>query len=199
MDAAVLERIFDPYFTTKETGEGTGLGLAVVQGIVKSYSGAITVYSEPGIGTTFNVYFPRIEEGIPFEAEAIELLTGGNERILFIDDEKVLTDMAKEMLRSLGYYVTTRTSSIEALEAFRDHPEEFDLVITDMTMPGMTGIELAREIMIIRPDIPIILCTGFSELTNEKRAKEAGIREFILKPYVITSLTKTIRQVLEQK
>jgi len=200
MDTSVLERIFDPYFTTKGTGEGTGLGLAVVQGIVKSYNGAITVYSEPGIGTTFNVYLPRIEEGLPLVAETVELVaTGGNERILFIDDEKVLTDMGKEMLVSLGYVVTTRTSSIEALEAFRDHPEEFDLVITDMTMPGMTGMDLAKEFMMIRPNIPIILCTGFSELINEKRAKEAGIRKFILKPYVITGLAKAIRQVLEQK
>ncbi|HYA15677.1 MAG TPA: PAS domain S-box protein, partial [Syntrophales bacterium] len=196
MPTAISERIFDPYFTTKEAGEGTGLGLSVVQGIVKSHGGAITVRSEMGKGTTFNVFFPAIERGVSSDAGAAEFLSMGNERILFIDDEEILANLGKEMLESIGYDVTTRTSSLAALETFRADPYVFDLVITDTTMPGMTGLELATEMMAIRSDIPIILCTGFSELTNEKKIKEAGIRELVMKPYVLMNLTKTIRKVL---
>ena len=199
VDPSILERIFDPYFTTKGPGEGTGMGLAVVQGIVKRHGGMITVHSEIGKGTTFHALFPRIEQEIVPEATAAEALPLGSERILFIDDEKPLVDLGKGMLESLGYSVTTKTSSLEALEAFRAEPDAFDLVITDVTMPSMTGIELAKELMAIRPDIPIILCTGFSELINEKRAKEMGIQEFVMKPFVIGKHAKTIRKVLEQK
>jgi PAS domain S-box-containing protein len=196
---SILERIFDPYFTTKGPGEGTGMGLAVVQGIVKRHGGMITVHSEIGKGTTFHALFPRIEQEIVPEATAAEALPTGSERILFIDDEEPLVDLGKGMLESLGYSVTIKTNSLEALETFRARPDAFDLIITDVTMPAMTGIELAKELMAIRPDIPIILCTGFSELINEKQAKEMGIQEFVMKPFVIGKHAKTIRKVLEQK
>ncbi len=199
MDAAVMDRIFDPYFTTKGVGEGTGLGLSVVQGIVKSCGGAISVYSEAGRGTSFHVFLPRVEEEIAPQAREVEVLPTGDERILFVDDERPLVDLGKEMLESLGYSVSVNTNSLEALETFRAQPDAFDLVITDMTMPGLTGKELAKELMSIRSDIPIILCTGFSDLINEKQAEEIGIREFLMKPYVIASLAQTIRKVLERR
>ena len=199
VDPSLLERIFDPYFTTKGPGEGTGMGLAVVQGIVKRHGGMITVHSEIGKGTTFHALFPRIEQEIVPEDMLAEALPTGSERILFIDDEKPLVDLGKEMLESLGYSVTIKTNSLEALETFRAKPDAFDLIITDVTMPAMTGIELAKELMAIRPDIPIILCTGFSELINEKQAKEMGIQEFVMKPFVIGKHAKIIRKVLERK
>jgi PAS domain S-box-containing protein len=199
MDAAVMERIFEPYFTTKAAGEGTGLGLAVVQGIVRSCGGAVTVYSEPGQGTTFRVYLPRIEKEIAPEPRPVEVVPTGGERILFVDDEDALVDLGTQMLRSLGYDVVGRTRSLEALEAFRARPDAFDLVITDMTMPGLTGVELAKELTAIRPDVPIILCTGFSELIDGKQVKEARIREFVLKPYATRHFANTIRKVLEGK
>jgi PAS domain S-box-containing protein len=199
MDAAIMERIFEPYFTTKAPGEGTGLGLAVVQGIVKSCGGAVTVHSEPGQGTTFSVYFPIVERQIAPEARPAEVLPTGGERILFVDDEDALVDLGTQMLRSLGYDVVGRTGSLEALEAFRAGPEAFDLVITDMTMPGLTGMELAKELTAIRPDVPIILCTGFSELIDGKKVAEARIREFVLKPYATRHFAATIRKALEGK
>jgi PAS domain S-box-containing protein len=199
MDAAVMERIFEPYFTTKGIGEGTGLGLAVVQGIVKSYGGAITVYSEPGKGTTFDILLPTTKQDIAQRIKSAEAPPTGNERILLIDDEEMMVDLGQRMLESLGYTVTTKTNSLEALEVFRTQPDAYDLVITDMTMPGMTGIDLAKALMAIRTNIPIILCTGYSDLINAEQAKEAGIRDFIMKPFMIARLAKGIRQVLETK
>ena len=199
MDLSTKERIFDPYFTTKEKGVGTGMGLSVVHGIVKGHDGAIAVFSEPGKGTTFHVLFPRIEKEIEYKAEALEPLPLGNERILFVDDEKALVDLGKKMLERLGYKVFPRTSSIEALEAFRADPRKFDLVITDMTMPNMTGDELAEEIMAIRSDTPIILCTGFSERITKEIAEEMGIREFAMKPLLMSDLAKIIRKVLDKE
>ena len=199
MDATVMERIFEPYFSTKAAGEGTGLGLAVVQGIVRSCGGAITVSSEPGQGTTFRVYLPRIEGEIAPEPQPVEVLPTGVERILFVDDEAALVDLGTRMLKSLGYDVVAKTNSLEALETFCAQPDAFDLVITDMTMPPPTGIELAKELLSIRRNIPIILCTGFSDLINAKQAKEAGVREFVMKPYVLRNIATTIRQVLEGK
>ena len=151
MDAAVQQRIFDPYFTTKGPNEGTGLGLAVVYGIVKDLSGAIAVSSEPGKGTTFDVYFPRTKT-IPAPSTALpEILPTGHGLVLVVDDEKFIVDMVKEMLETLGYETVPRYSSVDALEAFRAGPESFDLVITDMTMPHMTGIDLAKEIFMHTP------------------------------------------------
>ncbi|MEN6317375.1 MAG: response regulator [Syntrophaceae bacterium] len=199
MDAAVLERIFEPYFTTKGVGEGTGLGLAVVQGIVKSHDGAIFASSQPGKGSIFHVFLPRYEGESPSRVEEEEAPPAKNERVLFVDDESTLVDLGKEILESLDYHVTATTSSLEALEIFRNAPEAFDLIFTDMTMPKMTGTELARKCMNIRPDLPVILGTGFSDMVDEKQAKELGIRAFVMKPYVITNIAKIIRTALEKQ
>ncbi len=196
MHRAVKERIFDPYFTTKKIGEGTGMGLAVVQGIVKSHGGAISAYSVPGKGTTFKIYFPKIADEITHINKADVPLRGGAERILFVDDETVLVELGQELLESLGYFVTATSSSVEALNLFRSDPYAFDLVITDMTMPGLSGKELALELIDVRPDFPIILCTGFSESINKKQARETGISDFVLKPYSVTDLDISIRRAL---
>ena len=199
MNRRVMKRIFDPYFTTKEKGVGTGLGLAVVDGIVKTHGGAITAYSEPEKGATFHVYLPRIEhpKGV-VKAEEIKPFPTGHERILFVDDEKVLVDIGKQMLERLGYQVTPRTSSTEALEAFRAQPEKFDLVITDQTMPNMTGETLAKELTQIRPDIPVILCTGYSEIPSERKLGASAVRDVVRKPIIVREMANSIRRVLEK-
>jgi len=198
MTSDVKDRIFEPYFTTKEKGVGTGMGLSVVHGIVDSHGGTITVYSEPGKGSTFHVYLPLIqEEAIKPEMDEQAPIPTGNERILFIDDEPALVEIGKQMLERLGYKVTTRTSSIEALELFKAQPDQFDLVITDMTMPKMTGDKLAKELMEIRPDIPIVLCTGHSGRISEEKARSLGIRKFVMKPIVMSDMSKTVRKVLD--
>lgn len=194
---AIMERIFEPYFTTKEKGGGTGLGLAVVHGIVKGHGGGITVYSEPGRGTTFNVFLPRIESEATLETPRLNSLSRGKDRILFVDDEQALVDLGRQMLEFLGYEVLSRRSSIEALEAFKAQPNKFDLVITDLTMPNMTGLELSEKVLAIRPEIPIILCSGFGEGVAGKKAKSIGIRAFIMKPVVMRDLANTIRKVLD--
>ena len=195
-----VHRILEPYFTTKEKGEGTGMGLSVVHGIVKEHGGAIRVHSEPGKGTTFTVLLPRIKAAeVEAKPEEITSLPTGGESILFVDDEPAIIDIGKRMLEGLGYELEVRTSPIEALEAFRKQPKKFDLVITDMTMPKMTGDELAKELMAIRPDIPIILCTGFSERITEEKAKALGIQGFAMKPFVIRDFVNTIRKVLNQE
>jgi two-component system cell cycle sensor histidine kinase/response regulator CckA len=199
MNRSVMKRIFDPYFTTKKKGVGTGLGLAVVDGIVRTHGGAITAYSEPDKGTTFHIYLPRIEhpEGA-VEAEEIKPLPKGHEHILFVDDEKPLIDIGKQTLERLGYKVTTRTSSTEALEAFRAQPEKFELVITDQTMPTMSGETLAKELTQIRPDTPVILCTGYSETRSEQKLTALGIREVLRKPIIVREMANTIRRVLDK-
>ncbi|MBE9572348.1 MAG: PAS domain S-box protein [Proteobacteria bacterium] len=199
MSAGVVERIFDPYFTTKEKGEGTGLGLAVVHGIVKSYGGTITVYSEIGKGSTFNIYLPAIEKKVEEEKETGEAIPTGHQRILFVDDEPALVDIGKKMLEHLGHEVVVRTSSLEALEAFRNNSERFDLVISDKTMPQMTGFDLARELKQIRPDIPIILCTGFSDTTDSDKAKAMGISGLVMKPIVMREMAEAIKRVSDGK
>ena len=193
----LMSRIFDPFFTTKAPGKGTGIGLSAVHGIVKKYGGLITVYSEPKKCTTFNVFLPVIESTEKEKINIEEPLQMGNEHILFVDDEKPLADMGSQILESQGYAVTVRTSSIEALELFKAQPERFDLIITDMNMPNMTGTELAREIIDIRPDMPVILCTGDSAMLDDEKAREMGIRAFIIKPILQRELAKIIREVLD--
>jgi len=198
MDRATMERIFEPFFTTKPVDKGTGMGLATVHGIVTSHDGAMTVHSEPGKGTTFHLYFPRSDSTVAPETQTTEPIPRGKERILFVDDEEQLVRMGQSMLERLGYHVTTRTSSVEALETFRAQPDRFDLVITDQTMPNMTGVRLAKELMRIRPNIPIILTTGFSEVVTPEVAKSVGIRDYIMKPVVAHDLATAIRGVLDE-
>jgi PAS domain S-box-containing protein len=193
----IADRIFDPFLTTKEVGRGTGLGLSVVHGIVRGCDGAITVESPPGEGATFRVYLPQVREEHAEAIEAAKRVPGGRERILFIDDEEALIEMSEEILTDLGYNVTSRMSSREALALLKEDPNRFDLIITDQTMPGMTGIELARQILAIRADMPIIMCTGFSELVDADKAKAAGIRAFAMKPMTKREIAKTIRKVLD--
>jgi len=199
MNRAVMEHIFDPFFTTKEPGRGAGMGLSVVHGIVTSYGGTIIPESEPGKGTTFHVFFPRLEKKIPAEAETVSPILTGNECILFVDDEEAITHMGQQMLERLGYEVFARTSSIEALEVFRSQPDKFDLILTDQIMPNMTGENLAKKIMQIRPEIPIVLCTGFTETITPEKARAMGFRELLLKPIVIRDLAEAIRRVLDGK
>lgn len=198
MDAATLERIFDPYFTTKEIGKGSGLGLSVVQGIVKRHEGAIDVRSTPEKGTVFHVFLPAIVPKAESREEEDAPFTGGTERILLVDDEQTVLEVSSEILEMLGYEVVARTSGTEAMEAFRTDPRGFDLVITDFTMPKMTGVELAGKIMDIRPHIPVILCTGFSERIDERRAGGIGIRAFAIKPLKINEFAGLIRKVLDE-
>jgi PAS domain S-box-containing protein len=197
MDKNLTENIFDPFFTTKEIGKGTGMGLSVVHGIVKSMDGVIKVYSEPGKGSEFQVYFPveksSCKEQVPHSKERIQ---GGTERILLVDDEEAILTMEKIMLQRLGYKVTSHISSIDALEAFRDSPDQFDLVITDMTMPNMSGDKLSTELIKIHPDIPILLCTGFSEAMPQDKMEFIGIKSILLKPVVMKNLAKKIRGAL---
>ena len=198
MTSEVLNRIYDPFFTTKEKGEGTGMGLSVVHGIVKSHDGEVVVHSEPGKGTSFEIYFPAIEKTEIRKTDAVLPLPVGNERILFIDDEPTLVHIGKQILERLGYEVEARTSSLEALELFKIKSEKFDLVITDMTMPKMTGDDLAREILKIRKNIPIILCTGYSKKISEGKAEALGVRALVMKPIVAEQLATIVRRVLDE-
>ncbi|GBC61793.1 hypothetical protein DENIS_2755 [Desulfonema ishimotonii] len=193
----IMDCIFDPYFTTKKKGKGIGLGLAVVHGIVKSHKGAITVESTPGEGTVFSIYHPAIQKecAIPIARKAE--MPMGTERILVVDDEKDIALLEQQMLEYLGYRVTAFTSSIEALRNFRSDPDRFDAVLTDMTMPGMTGDRLAREMLKIRPDIPVILCTGFSENMDRARAAVLGIKKFIMKPVLLSDMAVAVQEVLK--
>jgi len=196
MDEAVRQRIFDPYFTTKGPDEGTGLGLAVVYGIVKNLSGAIAVSSKPGEGAVFDVYLPRAQTIRAPSTGLPALLPTGHGRVLVVDDEKSIVDMIMDMLDTLGYEAVPRYSSPDALEAFRARPESFDLVITDMTMPHLTGIDLARQILMIRPHIPIIRCTGFSEALDENKIKRLGIKKLLMKPVSMRDLAVTVNKIL---
>ena len=200
MDQATMERIFDPYFTTRKHGEGTGLGLAVVLGIVKKYGGDIRVYSEPGQGASFQVYFPvlgKAESGLGVILSTP--LATGDERILLVDDELPIVDSLRKMLEFHGYQVTAKTSSVEALELFRLAPRDFDLVITDQTMPYLTGDQLVLGMKKIRPDMPVILCTGFSVMIDETKAGALGIDAFLMKPVLRKELVETIRKVLDNR
>ena len=200
MEPEVLERIFEPYYTTKKQGKGTGLGLSVIDGIVKNHGGDITVSSQPGKGTVFNIYLPVIDH-IDVETESAEttIAANGSERILLIDDEEQIIDFEQQILERLGYKVISKTDSEEALEEFAAQPDQFDLVITDMTMPKMTGDQLARKMMDIKPEIPVILCTGFNEAITEEKALAMGIDKFVMKPIVKDKLANTIRAVLDNR
>ncbi len=201
MEPAVIRRIFEPYYTTKKVGEGTGMGLAVIHGIVKSYQGEVVVYSEPGNGTTFHIFFPVLHENKETSSVLARKssIVGGHERILFVDDEKGLVEMAPLMLESLGYNVFATSSSLEALTSFRMKPTDFDLVITDQTMPHMTGVALTAAIRAVRPDIPVIICSGFSDSINDKNFKALGINAFIMKPFSKKEIAAAIREVLDSK
>ncbi len=199
MNPDVLDRIFDPYFTTKTSGKGTGMGLSVSHGIVKSHGGTMMVYSEPGKGSTFHVYLPLIEL-VTDQTEIVltENLPKGKESILLVDDEKENVYLMQKTLELLGYQVTARFAAKDVLADFRSRPEVFDLVVTDMHMPAMTGDQLSKELLRIRPDIPIILCTGFSEQITENKANAIGIKKFVMKPVGKSQLAKIIRSVLDQ-
>jgi len=190
------DQIFEPYFTTKEKGEGTGLGLAVVQGIIKSHNGAVTVESAVGQGSTFHLYLPIIQGNVKTDEAASAPLPMGQERVLLVDDEQPLVEIGKQMLERLGYTVTARTSSVEALALFKAQPDRFDLVITDIVMPNMAGERLAEKLMDIRADIPVILCTGYSEKFTRKHASAMGVRSFLMKPLLMQDLANTVKQAL---
>jgi len=199
MTPDVRDRIFEPYFTTKRGRDGTGLGLATVHGIVKLHDGAVTVYSEPGEGTTFNVFLPictpELEEhegGAP----APPLPRGNGELILVVDDEEAIVQMVEIALRHLGYDIEAFGSSVKALEAFESNPDRYDCVVTDQTMPTLTGAELARRLLQRRPELPIVLCSGFSEAINDEKARELGIREYIMKPMTTRVLADAVHRVL---
>ncbi len=198
IEPAIMHRLFDPYFTTKPKGEGTGLGLAVVHGIVKHHGGSIQVQSQAGVGTSFDIYLPMMaEEGAAHFPAEEEPAAGGKERILFVDDEPAIAELGKRLLESLGYRVTSCNGALEALEHFSAEPQAFDLLITDMTMPQMTGDRLAVTLMDIRPGLPVIVCTGFSELISPERARDTGIRALIMKPFLKGEMAKAIRAALD--
>jgi len=194
----IIDSIFEPYFTTKGVGEGTGMGLALVHGIVETHGGKITVDSKLGKGTVFSIYLPITKKSEDYRRYEEEKLPSGTERILFVDDELPIAKMGGQILERLGYKVTVRTSSVEALELFRSKPNGFDLVITDMTMPNMTGDKLAMELIAFRSDIPVILCTGYSKKISDETALEIGIKAFAYKPIVKADLAKTVRKVLDE-
>ncbi|KPK31350.1 MAG: hypothetical protein AMK70_12570, partial [Nitrospira bacterium SG8_35_1] len=193
----VKERIFDPFFTTKKVGEGTGMGLSVVHGIVDNHGGMISVESTPGKGTAFNIYFPVVEKAFAATKDITTPQYKGDEHILFVDDEEGLVELAAEMLQLYGYTVTCKTSSKKALEAFRTAPDNFNLVITDQTMPDISGVELSKELLKIKPDIPIILCTGYSAKISEEMAERIGIADYFLKPFDTDKLLRSVRKVLD--
>jgi len=199
MSEDLIGKIFDPYFTTKEHGKGTGLGLAVVYGIVKEHKGKIKVYSKIGEGTTFDIYLPLMEKFDSSESlTETEGCQGGNERILLVDDEESVARLEAQILTRLGYNVTFHITSHNALEAWKGDPNGFDLIITDMAMPEMTGDQLAIEILSIKPDTPIIICTGFSERINSEQAENIGVKGFLMKPVMKSDMAKMIRKVLDE-
>lgn len=200
IDPSVIEKIFDPYFTTKQLGKGTGLGLSVVHGIVRKSNGHLTVDSKPGKGSTFRVYLPAVkaDDAVPGTDATFPDMPRGREKILIVDDDNVIADMYREVLAGAGYRVTVFMDSRDALDAVQCDPGGFDLVVTDMTMPGKTGAELAAGILEITPDMPIILNTGFNEPLSEKKARQLGIRKYLIKPVSIVDLANAVREVLDE-
>jgi CheY-like chemotaxis protein len=197
MDQRTMQKIFEPFFTTKPPGEGTGLGLSMVHGIMNSHDGAITVYSQPGEGTIFHLYFPAHNAEILVEQDLAEATPRGQgERILFVEDEEMLVQLGQKTLTELGYEVVTEKQPLAALEMVRAAPSRFALVITDQTMPGMTGIVLASKLQQIRPDLPIILTTGYSQRLTTERIEEAGIRQLLTKPISVRTLGIAVHTAL---
>ena len=199
MDKDTISRIFDPYFTTKAKGQGTGLGLSIVNRIIKEHGGYINVYSELGEGSVFDIYLPRIKESLKSDIQFRNPVPVGNEKILFVDDEKPLAQLGQQILERLGYQVYSITSSLKALDVFRENSCDYDLVITDITMPKMTGIKLTQEILAIRSDIPIILCTGFNHKVTVDRLKLLGASKILMKPVLIREMGEAVREVLDNK
>lgn len=198
IDPKIMPRIFEPFFTTKEQGKGTGMGLSVVHGIVQDHGGVIHVESTLGSGTTFRVFLPLSQEGIGETSPTFSAPRYGNENIILVDDEAALSNLGKEVLEMLGYNVFSTTSAMEALETFRAAPGSFDLLITDQTMPEMTGNMLAEEVIRIRPDIPVIICTGHSEALDADKARAIGVRAFLMKPFGRSEMAETVRRVLDE-
>jgi signal transduction histidine kinase/ActR/RegA family two-component response regulator len=197
IDQATLARIFEPFFTTKPLGEGTGLGLSVVHGIMQSHDGAVAVYSQPGEGTVFHLYFPAHRgEAAQVAASAGPIPRGNGERILFVDDEEVLAKLGQSTLEHLGYQVESKSNVADALAAVRGEPQRFALVVTDQTMPRMTGFEFAGELLQVRPDLPIILTTGYSTSQTLERVRAIGIRKLLPKPHTIRALGAAVHEVL---
>jgi CheY-like chemotaxis protein len=199
MNRATIEHIFEPFFTTKKSGEGTGMGLAVAHGIVTSLNGAITVESEVGKGSIFHVVIPLMEQTGQQAASAIIPVPRGTEHVLFVDDEKDIVNMVGKMLKTLGYTPVTCMRSQDALALLREAPDRFDILITDQVMPGMTGKDLVREAHRLRPNLPVLLCTGFSKTLTDEELIEGGVREVLMKPIVLRQLAEAIRRVLTQK
>ncbi|MCI5223857.1 MAG: response regulator, partial [Candidatus Electrothrix sp. AR4] len=199
IEADVIEKIFEPYFTTKKEEGGTGLGLATVHSIVREHGGALSVYSEVGLGTTFQVYLPKLKEQkekTDQNSLLYEQNSTGTEHILIVDDEDIVVELIRSMLTQLGYRVTAQTDSTVAWEIFEQNPDTFDLLLTDMAMPHMTGIELAKKVLLSKPNFPIILCTGFSEMINKEKAEAIGIREYLMKPVLKSRLSVSVRRAL---
>ncbi|HEY3277141.1 MAG TPA: response regulator [Syntrophorhabdaceae bacterium] len=197
MSPDIMRRVFEPFFTTREPGKGSGMGLAVVYGIVRDLQGTVTVESEQGVGSTFRVFLPRARTEVEKEQVRTGRASEGHERILFIDDEPMLAEWGRAVLERLGYTVAAFTDSGEALKIFASDPTRFDLAITDYTMSGMTGVKLSEELLKMKPNIPIILCTGHSEAVSPEIAKEAGIKEYLMKPLAKEELARAIRHVLD--
>jgi two-component system cell cycle sensor histidine kinase/response regulator CckA len=197
MSEEQLEHIFDPYYTTKQKGEGTGLGLSVVHGIVAETGGKIIARSKINMGSTFSVFFPRIDSQVVAETPNAELPMGGQEHIVLIDDEPIQIETSTEFLTALGYRVTAFQDSQRAFEYIKSNPQTVNLVVTDITMPGLPGDRLAQELLQIHPEIPVILCTGFNDRISEQQAKEIGAKAFLMKPFDLRGLSKTIRQVID--
>ncbi len=199
MTEEVQKRVFEPFFTTKGAGLGTGMGLAVVYGIVKNHGGAVTLVSNPGEGAVFTIFLPFFDAVIEEEPETISEVPHGSERILLVDDEPQVVATVSQTLRRLGYKVVGNTNSRKALNTFINHPERFDLVITDQAMPELTGVDLARNMLEVRKDLPIVLITGYSEAVSPEKAKSAGISGFVMKPLVKRELAETVRRTLDSR
>jgi len=201
MDTLTMERIFDPFFTTKPIGQGTGLGLPIVHGIMKGHDGVVTVHSKAGEGTRFDLYFPLLEQSLlPLSGakeDASSNLRQGH--ILYVDDEDALVFLVSRVLQRAGHRVSGFIAPDEALEAFQKDPKDFDLIVSDMSMPGMSGLELARKVLTIRPDVPFIITTGFVRSEDYQAAMDIGVRQLILKPNTVDELSIAIQRVLQQR